>query len=111
VKIVPVRMTEAWLLHDEAAIRSAAGNPNGTVPLDLPRGSRAEQEIDPKARLHEAILAASGLAGRRRARLKSRVRDRSRRVADLIENYEPLRRLRAFQAFEEDLRDALIEFR
>jgi hypothetical protein len=29
VPVVPVRMTEAWLLIDEAAIRSAAGNPRG----------------------------------------------------------------------------------
>ena len=27
VPVVPVRMTEAWLLADERAIRSAAGNP------------------------------------------------------------------------------------
>ena len=27
--VVPVRMTEAWLLFDEKAIRKAAGNPNG----------------------------------------------------------------------------------
>ena len=29
IPVVPVRMTEAWLLADESAIRSAAGNPNG----------------------------------------------------------------------------------
>ena len=34
--VVPVRMTEAWLLLDEMAIRRAAGNPNGRMKLDLP---------------------------------------------------------------------------
>src|SRR5690606_18674132 len=33
VPVVPVRMTEAWLLFDESAIRRAADNPNGTVDL------------------------------------------------------------------------------
>jgi hypothetical protein len=36
IPVVPVRMTEAWLLADEFAIRSAPGNPNGTQSLDLP---------------------------------------------------------------------------
>ncbi len=35
VPIIPVRMTEAWFLHDEDAIRSASGNPRGTVSLHL----------------------------------------------------------------------------
>jgi len=33
VPVVPVRMTEAWLLFDALAIRFAAGNPNGRVLL------------------------------------------------------------------------------
>src|SRR6266511_2363362 len=37
VRVVPVRMQEAWLLFDEAVIRTAAGNPNGRQPLELPR--------------------------------------------------------------------------
>ena len=36
VLVIPVRMTEAWLLIDELALRRAAGNPNGRNPLDLP---------------------------------------------------------------------------
>jgi len=32
VRVVPVRMTEAWLLFDIGAIRQASGNPNGAVP-------------------------------------------------------------------------------
>jgi hypothetical protein len=37
VCVVPVRMTEAWLLIDELAIRRAAGRPQSTDPLDLPK--------------------------------------------------------------------------
>ena len=39
VPVVPVRMTEAWLLFDEKAIRWAASNPNGSQPLGLPESS------------------------------------------------------------------------
>ena len=37
VPVVPVRMTEAWLLTDEKAIRSAAGNLRGTEELNSSR--------------------------------------------------------------------------
>lgn len=36
VPVVPVRMTEAWLLIDDGAIRRSADNPNGTARLPLP---------------------------------------------------------------------------
>ena len=36
VCVVPVHMQEAWLLHDEASLREAAGRPLGSEPLQLP---------------------------------------------------------------------------
>ena len=36
VGVVPVRMTEAWLLFDEKAVRRAAGNPAGRDSLQIP---------------------------------------------------------------------------
>jgi hypothetical protein len=36
VFVIPVRMQEAWLLFDAQAIRWAAGNKNGKMPLELP---------------------------------------------------------------------------
>lgn len=36
VPVIPVRMTEAWLLISEKAIREASGNPYGRVNLRLP---------------------------------------------------------------------------
>ena len=48
VRIVPVRMTEAWLLVDEASIRGAADHPAGRAALDLPPLQRVEQLPDPK---------------------------------------------------------------
>ena len=51
VAVVPVRMTEAWLLFDHNAIRLAAGNPNGKSPLYLPKTAWDELP-DPKSVLH-----------------------------------------------------------
>lgn len=101
IPIVPVRMLEAWLLFDEAAIRRAAGNPNGNSPISLPRINRIEAEPDPKHLLCELLSQASGLAGRR---LK-RFRPLSKRhlVAEEITDFSPLEALESFS----QLRDAL----
>ncbi|HEY0737123.1 MAG TPA: hypothetical protein VGD69_19560 [Herpetosiphonaceae bacterium] len=65
VAVVPVQETEAWLLLDEAAIRSVAGKPNGRANLNLPRPRLVENIADPKEYLRNAIVAASELKGRR----------------------------------------------
>lgn len=63
--VVPVRMTEAWFLFDEVAIRRAASNPQGKRSLNLPRPTEVEALPDPKQRLHQALREASELKGRR----------------------------------------------
>ncbi len=68
VGIVPVRMTEAWLLVNESSIRYVAGRPRSNTPLDLPSLRLVEHEPDPKARLTEALITASGTSGRDRKR-------------------------------------------
>ena len=73
VGIVPVRMTESWLLLDEAAIRNAAGNPNGRIPLDLPSPAVAERMADPKSALQSAIIVGAEVRGRRRRALTKRL--------------------------------------
>ena len=107
VCVVPVRMTEAWLLHDEAAIRTAAGRPRGKVELGLPGVRKIEQIPDPKKVLRDALLTASEATGRVR---KRRLRDfgvMRARVAELIEDYGPLRALKAFRHLEDELRVVL----
>jgi len=101
VCVVPVRMTEAWLLINESAIKRAAGNPNGTRPLNLPDLSIIEQIQDPKEFLFDILRKASGLRGRR---LKTFNMAESRiRVTELIDDFSPLRELKAFQRLEEDI--------
>lgn len=105
VCVVPVRMQEAWLLFDENAIRQAAGNPSGTVPLQLPLRSECEGLPDPKLQLHRLILDASELGARRRARM--RVGQMVRRVAEYIQDFRPLRELQAFVILEHELHQAI----
>lgn len=110
VPLVPVRMTEAWLLFDEAAIRDAAGNPNGTTDLQLPRPREVESLADPKTELRHALQRASRHTRQRgRARFKRGLGQRLQRVGEYISDYSPLRRLAAFRAFEAELTCALDE--
>jgi hypothetical protein len=105
VPVVPVRMQEAWLLIDEAALRCAAGNPNGGIDLAMPAIDRLEDIPNPKQMLHDLLLDASELKGRRRKKLNpGRL---AMRLGELIEDYGPLRRLTAFRHAEAETRAAL----
>lgn len=101
VCVIPIRMMESWLLFDEQAIRRAAGNPTGKVKLALPRKAEIEQIPDPKATLHEILRAASGLHGRRLRKFSTL--GSARRVADLLDDFSPLRGLSAFDALKEEV--------
>ena len=105
VCIVPVRMQEAWLLHNEAALREAADRPSGTDPIDLPTAARWERLPDPKATLYTALRAASGATGRRAKRFKPA--RAAHRLAELITDWSPLRSLTAFAQLETDTKAAL----
>jgi len=48
IPIIPVRMTEAWFLIDEAAIKKAAGFPNNRTLLNLPNARQLESVADAK---------------------------------------------------------------
>jgi len=104
VTVVPVRMTEAWLLLDKAAIRAAAGNPNGTVALKLPSLSQVEMLRDPKEDLFDLLRTASGLATGRLSAFSAPAR--RHRVAELMPTFEPLRALPSFKRLEAQLHQA-----
>ena len=105
VCVVPVRTTEAWLLFDEATLRRAAGNPNGSTPLELPAGTAVESLPDPKKSLMDALRTASEHKGRRLQRFQAE--PAIHRIAKLLQDFSPLRDLPAFQAFEKNLQRAL----
>ncbi|MEM9454053.1 MAG: hypothetical protein AAGF11_07730 [Myxococcota bacterium] len=107
VCVVPVRMTEAWLIHDEAAIRTASGKPRGNARLNLPPIKKIEELANPKSTLRDALLTASEATGRIRKRKLRDFGSMRSRVAELIEDYAPLRALKAFDHFERELRGIL----
>jgi hypothetical protein len=108
VCVVPVRMTEAWLLCDEQAIRTAAGNSRGCRSLNLPPLHSLEKLPNPKSVLYETIRAASELRGRRLSRLPAA--EYAVRVAELIEDFSPLRHLSAFRQLEEEVIQMISEY-
>lgn len=98
VCMIPVRMTEAWLLVDPLAIRRAASNPAGSTDLTLPSIAKLELQADPKALLFAALESASGLGANRLRRFDSH---RARRqVSGFIEDVSVLRQLPSFLHFE-----------
>jgi len=104
VCLVPVKMTEAWFLFDEAAIRRAAGNPRGVVPLDLPPVHRFEQ-VDAKQVLSDALQTACEHSGRRRRKFS--VAKARHRLAELLDDFSMLRQLPSFGHFERRLSAAV----
>lgn len=101
IGVVPVRMTEAWFLFDQDAIRSAAGRPQGRFHLNLPQLKSAERLPDPKKTLDNAIIAASGRRGRRLKTLD--VRSAKYRIAERISTFAPLRAVASFARLETDV--------
>ncbi|MEH2256566.1 hypothetical protein [Nostoc sp.] len=108
VCVIPVRMQEAWLLFDKVALRKAAGNPYGRQSLELPDIHKLEQLPDPKDILHELLCKASGLTGRRLKQFSSdKVNGCVHRLAELINDFSPLRALSAFQALDAEIKEVI----
>jgi hypothetical protein len=103
-------MTEAWLLFDSAAIRLAADNPNGQARLDLPRVREIEQVANPKKKLADLLCIASEKSGRRLDQFRRDLSGRVHRVAEVIDDFSPLRVLKAFRKFEDDTLEALTKY-
>ena len=108
VAVVPVRMTEAWLLIDARAIREASGNRNGDEALELPRPRNIEGLSNPKKDLQDLLLrAAAPLGQRRRKRFELEHPQMVQRLAECIHDFGPLRELPAFALFWRDTESAL----
>ena len=102
VPVVPVQMSEAWILFDDAAVAKAAGSPSSRVPV--PAIAEIEGIRNPKERLDELLFRAAGSpAGRRGRNFKRSIVDRRVSVAEYISDYDPLRRLPAFRRFQKSL--------
>lgn len=108
VAVVPVRMTEAWMLGDADAIRLAAGNPSGRDDLGLPTMAAACVLPDPKLALRKALVRAAGNpSGRRLARFKRDGPRLAHLVAEYTSDFGHLRAAEPFCRFEAALVEAV----
>ena len=101
IPVIPVRMMEAWFLFDEPALRRAAGNPNGSVALDLPVASHHER-VHAKDALAAQLRRAAALTGRRARQF--RAADAVQRLANLVDDFSALRHFSSFRDLERDVR-------
>ena len=101
VCVIPVRMTECWLLFDESAIRRAAGNSNGQQALSLPPLHAIESLPNPKDVLRKVIIQASELNARRKRRFE--IGSSVHQITQFIDDFSPLRSVSAFTQLETDL--------
>lgn len=102
VPVVPVRMSEAWLLFDGPAIAKAAGSPTSQVPV--PGVAQIENIPDPKGLLDELLFRAAGApTGRHGRRFMRDIVRRRVSVAEYITDYSPLENVPAFRSFQEAL--------
>ncbi|MBN1199575.1 MAG: DUF4276 family protein [Bacteroidales bacterium] len=105
VKLIPVRMTEAWLLLDQSAIKSAAGNPGSKSKLELPRKGVLEDLSNPKKLLQDLIKEASNLSGRRLKKLD--VGHCIQLIPHFMEDFSPLFELPSYNFFIHQINDNL----
>jgi hypothetical protein len=107
IPVIPVRMTEAWLLLSETEIRFVAGNPRGRNPLPLPSPSEVERNSDPKQLLAAALLEAADVAGRRRERLSKRFNQHRRQLLERLDSRGAVSRLPSWQRLTVDIDSAV----
>ena len=103
VPVVPIRMTEAWLLISADAIAMAADHPGADITL--PAIGQLESIANPKDRLEGLLMQAAGNpTGRRRKQFLKSIAERRVNVASLIDDFSPLESLPGFERFQANLR-------
>lgn len=105
VAVIPVQMTEAWMLADFDLLKDEIGTRMSNRELELPvRINQIESLSNPKEKIINALRIAQASKPRRRRKIK------------ISELYTPLsqklsikelRELPSFRAFEENAREAL----
>lgn len=107
VCLVPVRMSEAWLLIDADAIRRAADNLSSRANIELPKLRELEKLPDPKQLLRKLLIDASEFRGRRKDQFSRDLAWRCQRVAEFIEDFSSLSTLASFAAFHQETLQAV----
>lgn len=107
VCIVPVRMTESWLLLDESAMLWVAGNSGSNIQLDLPSPAQVEEESDPKGCLERALILANGGTGRRLRKFRRDIPHLRRLLLEELPAGGLLEQVPSWARFRDDLLSAL----
>lgn len=105
IPLVPVRMTEAWMLADGDALRNVLGTSQTNDQLEIPnRAHEIERDATPKQTLALVIKHALAARPQRRRRIKRADLDEplARQIA-----LERLAGLPSYRQFVADLRQAL----
>ena len=100
--MIPIKMMESWLLFDVEAIKKASGNRNYKGHINLPAINRLEAIKQPKDELHQLLKQISGLKGRNLEKFNPH--SATHLIAEYINDFSPLRQLKSFQRFEEELK-------
>lgn len=102
VPLVPVRMTEAWMLADKELLKREIGTDKSNQKLGIHRDP--EQYADPKEVVINAIrIAREGMTKRRRHELM--ISDLYLPLGQSI-NLDALKRLPSYLKFQENVREA-----
>ena len=104
VCVIPIKMTETWLLTDPVVIRCAVGNPNSAVSLPLPSLGKLEA-CQAKEVLFQVLTIASEFGAQRRRKFKPE--KYRHRVAELTSDLKLLRKIPSFKRFENALLNCL----
>lgn len=107
IPIIPVRMTEAWMLADAETLHQAIGTHVPVQSLGLPQNPhQVESLADPKEALKQAINRALADRPRRRRNLYAELVSLHQSIAQAIP-LEQLDKVPAFQALGNQLHEAL----
>ncbi|GHJ44692.1 hypothetical protein Cs7R123_20340 [Catellatospora sp. TT07R-123] len=103
VAVIPVRMTEAWLLLSEEEIRIVAGNPRSRKELSLPQIHEVERLADPKTTLQQCLLKAADVTGRRRDAMAKRFNQHRRQLLERLDRSGPVSALPSWRQLVRDI--------
>jgi hypothetical protein len=106
VCVIPVKMTESWLITSDKVIKEAVGNSHSQAKLALPAQNKIES-CDSKTVLLAALTEASEYGAQRRRKFKPE--QFRHRVAELTTDLTALRKISSFKKMENALIDILEE--
>jgi len=107
VPIIPIQMTEAWMLVDHIALQDAIGTVMTARDLGLPpKAKLVENDSDPKQTLHLVLQKANAHRPRRQRHNQASLSMLYSILGRQI-NLERLRQVPSYQQFETDLTGTL----